>query len=52
VGHKEAGENLAVHLTLCATCQLQGVNPEACLTDVRVRIWVRGASIAERMPWN
>jgi transposase len=52
VGHKEGGENLAVILTLCATCQLHGVKPEAWLADVLVRIWVRGVSIGERMPWN
>lgn len=50
--HQEGGENLAVLLTLCATSQLHGVNPEAWLADVQVRIWVCGASIAERMPWN
>ncbi len=39
-------------LTLCATCQLYGVNPEAWLADVLVRIWVRGVSLDEPMPWN
>jgi transposase len=38
VGHKEGGEDLAVLLTLGATCQLHGVNPEALLADVLVRI--------------
>jgi transposase len=52
VGHKEGGENLAVLLTLRATCQLQGVNPEAWLADVLVRIWVRGVSMDEQLPWN
>ncbi len=52
VGHKKGGENLAVLLTLCATCQVHGVNPEAWLADVRVRIWVRGVSMDEQMPWN
>ncbi len=52
VGHEGSGENLAVLLTLRATGQFHGANPEAWLADVLVRIWVRGVSIGERMPWN
>jgi transposase len=37
VGHKEAGQNLAVLYSLMATCELHGVDPHAYLADVLVR---------------
>ena len=38
VGHKEAGENLAVLYTLVASCEKNGVNPYSYLADVLLRI--------------
>jgi hypothetical protein len=50
--HQEGGENLAALLTLCATGQFHGANPEARLADVLMQTWVRRVSMDERMPWN
>jgi len=38
VGHDAAGENLAVLQSLVASCDINGVNPEAYLTDVLMRV--------------
>ena len=38
VGHDEAGENLAGLSSLVATCEANGVNPEAYLADVLPRL--------------
>ena len=38
VGHKEAGENLAVLYTLVASCEKNAINPYAYLADVILRI--------------
>lgn len=38
VGHDEAGANIAGLYSLVATCQANGVNPEAYLADVLLRV--------------
>lgn len=51
VGDEEAGENLAVLYTLVATCEACGVEPEAYLADVLIRIQTHPQSrIDELLP--
>ncbi len=51
VGHDKAGENLAGLYSLVATCEANGVNPAAYLTDVFVRPQTHPASpIDELLP--
>lgn len=38
VGHEEAGENLAGLLSLLMTCEACGVNPQAWLADILLRV--------------
>jgi transposase len=53
VGHDEAGRNLATLQTLVSTCFANGVNPQAYLTDVLIRIQDhRQSRIDELLPWN
>jgi transposase len=44
IGHDKAGENLAGLYSLVATCEANGVNPVAYLTDVLVRLQTHPAS--------
>jgi transposase len=51
VGHKESGEDHAVLYTLVASCEKNGVNPVAYLTDVLTRVQTHPASkIQELLP--
>ncbi len=51
VGHKESGEDHAVLYTLVASCEKNGVNPIAYLTDVLTRIQTHPANrIHELLP--
>ncbi len=51
VGHKESGEDHAVLYTLVASCEKNGVNPVAYLTDVLTRVQTHPASrIHELLP--
>ena len=51
LGHDEAGENLAILQSLISTCALNGLNPQAYLTDVLMRISEHPASkIDELLP--
>jgi len=51
VGHDKAGENLAGLYSLVATCEANGVNPTAYLTNVLVRLQTHPASrIDELLP--
>ena len=51
VGHEAAGENLAGLYALVATCEANGVNPEAYLADVLLRVQTHPNSrIAELLP--
>jgi transposase len=51
VGHRQAGENLAILQTLVATCENLGVNPQEYLADVLIRIQTHPASrIDELLP--
>ena len=53
VGHDESGENHAILLSLAATCQLHGVNPEEYLADVLIRVQTHPAArLDELMPQN
>ena len=38
VGHEDAGQNLAILYSLMATCEEHGVDPQAYLADVLVRV--------------
>jgi len=38
VGHEDAGQNLAILYSLMATCEEHGIDPQAYLADVLVRI--------------
>lgn len=51
VGNDAAGHNLAILLTLCATCRLHEVNPERWFADVLLRISERGSTVEELLPW-
>ena len=51
MGHDKAGENLAGLYSLVATCEANGVNPVAYLTDVLVRLQThRTSRLDERLP--
>jgi transposase len=51
VGHDEAGRNLAGLYSLVATCDANGVNPQAYLADVLLRVQTHPASrIDELLP--
>jgi transposase len=50
-GHDEGAQNLAVLQTIVATCLLHGVNPEAYIADVLVRIGP-GVDVQALLPWN
>lgn len=51
VGHNGAGHNLAVLQSLVSTCQINGVDPQAYLTDVLIRIQTHPQSrIDELLP--
>lgn len=52
VGHDAAGQNLAMLLTIVATCVLHGVEPRRYLADVIVRVNQPGATVDELLPWN
>lgn len=52
VGHDEAGQNLAILLTIVATCLLHGVEPRRYLADVIVRVNQPGCTVNELLPWN
>jgi transposase len=55
VGSDDAGHDLAVHYTLVASCEKNGVNPIEYLTDVLMRVQSHPASrVAELLPhrWN
>lgn len=53
VGHDVAGQNLAVLLSLVRSCETIGVNPQAYLTDVLMRVqdWP-AARVEELLPEN
>lgn len=52
-GTDEGAQNLARLQTVVATCQRHGVNPQAWLEDVMVRVHTHPAKrIDELMPWN
>ncbi len=51
VGHAEAGQNTAMLYSLVASCEANGVNPEAYLADVLLRVQTHPASrIGELLP--
>jgi transposase len=50
-GHEEGAQNLAVLQTIVATCLLHGVNPEAYIADVLVRL-DDDADVDTLLPWN
>ena len=53
VGNDQAGENLAGLYSLVATCQANGVNPAAYLTDVLVRLGTHPVErLDELLPQN
>jgi transposase len=53
VGNDQAGENLAGRYSLVATCQANGVNPAAYLTDVLVRLGTHPVDrLDELLPQN
>ncbi len=53
VGHDVAGEHLAILQSLVATCEACGLDPQAYLTDVLIRIATHPArAIDELLPMN
>jgi len=53
VGHESAGENLAGLYSLAATCEAHGVNAQAYLADVLLRVQTHPQSrIHELLPMN
>ncbi len=51
-GHDAAAQNLAILQSLVSTCLLHGVDPEAYLADVLVRLHSPGLVPDDLMPWN
>jgi hypothetical protein len=53
IGHgtDEGGRNLAMLLSMTATCQLHGVNPERWLADVLIAI-SEETDVENLLPWN
>jgi transposase len=52
-GHDEGAENLAKLQTVVATCQRHGVNPQAYLEDVLVRVHTHPANnVGALLPWS
>ena len=52
VGHDDAGQNLAILLTIVATCVLHGLEPRRYLANVIVRVNQPGTTVDELLPWN
>ena len=53
VGSDTGGDRAAVFFTIMQTCRLNGVNPEAYLSDVITRIADHSAkNIDNLLPWN
>ena len=53
LGSDSGGERAAVFYTIVQTCRLNGINPEAYLTDIFGRIGDHPANrIDELLPWN
>jgi transposase len=52
VGSDEGGRSLAKLLTMTATCQLHGVNPERWLADVLLAVQEPGLTVEDLLPWN
>lgn len=52
VGSDDAGQNLAMLLTMAATCRLHDVDPERWLADVLIRVGERGSTVDELLPWK
>ena len=50
-GHDEGARNLAILLTMCATCHLHGVNPQQWFADALIRVSERGSTVEELLPW-
>ena len=51
VGHAEAGQNTAMLYSLVASCEANGINPEAYLADVLLRVQTHPAArIGELLP--
>jgi hypothetical protein len=53
LGSDTGGDRAAVFYTIIQSCRLNGVNPEAYLTDIITRIDTHPASqIDALLPWN
>ena len=53
LGSDTGGARAAVFFTIVQTCRLNGVNPEAYLTDIVSRVGIHPAKqIHELLPWN
>jgi transposase len=49
VGHPKAGQNTAMLYSLVASCEANGVNPEAYLADVLLRVQTHPAARIEEL---
>ena len=52
VGSDEGGEHLAMLLSMSATCQMHGVDPEPWLADVLIAVGEPGLTAEDLLPWN
>ena len=53
VGHDGSGENHAILVTLVATCQVHGINPEAYIAEMLLLVQSHPASrLDELLPHN
>ena len=52
VGSDEGGEHLAMLLSMTATCQMHGVDPEPWLADVLIAVGEPGLTAEDLLPWN
>ncbi len=48
----EGGEHLAMLLSMTATCQMHGVDPEPWLADVLIAVGEPGLTAEDLLPWN
>ena len=51
VGHDEGGRNLAMLLSLIATCRMHGVDPERWLADALIGVQEE-TDVERLLPWN
>ena len=52
VGSDESGQNLAMLMSMMATCRMHDIDPERWLADVLIQVSERGSTVEDLLPWN